>query len=73
MLVSFNYVLTPMLSDLGLTQAQASVALSIPSIASLLIVFLAGRLGDSLGHRLVLTWMRVAFMVGISLLSDVFT
>ena len=41
MLVSFNYVLTPMLSDLGLTQAQASVALSIPPIASLLIVFLA--------------------------------
>jgi MFS family permease len=63
-LASFNYMLTPMLSDLGLTQAQASVALSIPPIASLLIVFLAGRLGDSLGHRLVLTWMSVAFMAG---------
>ena len=63
-MASFNYMLTPMLADLGLTQTQASVALSIPPIASLLVVFLAGRLGDRLGHRLVLTWMSVAFMAG---------
>jgi len=61
---SFNYVLTPMLADLGLTQAQASVALSIPPIASLLIVFLAGRLGDRRGHRTVMLWMSVAFITG---------
>jgi MFS family permease len=63
-MASFNYMLTPMLADLGLTQAQANVALSIPPIASLLVVFLAGRLGDRLGHRLVLTWMSVGFMAG---------
>ena len=68
-MASFNYMLTPMLADLGLTQAQASVALSIPPIASLLIVFLAGRLGDSLGHRLVLTWMSVAFMAGSAVVA----
>lgn len=68
-MASFNYMLTPMLADLGLTQAQASVALSIPPIASLLIVFLAGRLGDSLGHRLVLTWMSVAFMAGSAIVA----
>lgn len=61
---SFNYVLTPMLADLGLTQEQASVALSIPPIASLLVVFLAGVLGDRRGHRTVMLWMSVAFIVG---------
>ena len=69
MLASFNYMLTPMLADLGLSQSQASVALSIPPIASLLIVFLSGRLGDRLGHRLVLTWMSVAFMAGSAIVA----
>lgn len=68
-MASFNYMLTPMLADLGLTQQQASVALSIPPIASLLVVFLAGRLGDSLGHRVVLTWMSVGFMVGSAIVA----
>lgn len=63
-IASFNYMLMPMLSDLGLTQDQASIALSIPPIASLLVVFLAGGLGDRRGHRTVLTWMSVAFIVG---------
>ena len=35
---SLNFMLTPMLDDLGLTEAQAGTALAIPSIASLLIV-----------------------------------
>lgn len=63
-LASFNFMLTPMLADLGLTQQQASIALSIPPIASLLVVFLAGRLGDRRGHRTVMTWMSVAFVAG---------
>lgn len=63
-LASFNYVLTPMLADLGLSQSQASLALSIPPIASLLVVFLAGGLGDRRGHRTVMLWMSVAFIVG---------
>ena len=63
-LASFNYMLTPMLDDLGLSQEQAGVALSVPPIASLLVVFLAGRLGDCRGHRTVMTWMAVAFITG---------
>lgn len=66
---SFNYMLTPMLSDLGLTQDQARVALSIPGTASLLVVFLAGGLGDRRGHRTVMTWMAVAFIVGSLLVA----
>lgn len=64
---SFNYVLTPMLDDLGLTQQEAGVALTIPAIASLLVVFLAGRLGDRRGHRTVISWMSIAFIVGSAL------
>ncbi len=63
-LASLNYMLLPMLTDLGIDQTGASVALSIPSIGSLLVVFLAGRLGSSRGHRTVITWMGMAFVVG---------
>lgn len=66
---SFNYMLTPMLADLGLSQEQASVALSIPPIASLLVVFLAGALGDRRGHRTVMTWMSVGFIVGSAVVA----
>ncbi len=64
---SLNYLLTPMRSDLGLTQDQTSIALAIPSIASLLIVFAAGRLGDRRGHRTVVLWMSVLFIIGSAL------
>lgn len=64
---SLNYLLTPMRADLGLSQDQTSIALAIPSIASLLIVFLAGRLGDRRGHRTVVLWMSVLFIVGSAL------
>jgi MFS family permease len=55
---------TPMLADLRLNQAKASVALARPPLASLLVVFVAGRLGDHRGHRRIMTWMAIAFMVG---------
>lgn len=68
-LASFNYVLTPMLSDLDLDPDQASIALAIPWIASLLVVFVAGNLGDQLGHRTVITWMSVAFITGSAIVG----
>jgi DHA2 family methylenomycin A resistance protein-like MFS transporter len=66
---SFNYMLTPMLDDLGLTQEQVSVALSIPSVAALLVVFVAGLVGERRGHRTVITWMSVLFVVGAVLVA----
>ena len=68
-LASLNFVLTPMLADLGIDEQGASLALSIPSIASLLVVFLAGRLGDRRGHRTVIMWMSVSFMLGSAIVA----
>ena len=68
-LASLNYILTPMLADLGIDEQGASLALSIPSIASLLVVFLAGRLGDRRGHRTVIIWMSVSFMLGSAIVA----
>ena len=66
---SFNYMLTPMLDDLGLSQDQVSVALSIPSVAALLVVFVAGLVGERRGHRTVISWMSVLFVIGALLVA----
>ncbi len=66
---SFNYMLTPMLDNLGLSQDQVSVALSIPSVAALLVVFVAGLVGERRGHRTVISWMSVLFVVGALLVA----
>lgn len=61
---SFNYILTPMLADLNLTNDQVSTALAIPSIAAILVVFVAGLLGDRLGQRKILRIAVAFFVVG---------
>ncbi|MGI9197784.1 MAG: MFS transporter [Candidatus Nanopelagicales bacterium] len=63
-IASLNYVLTPMMSDLGIDPEDADIALAIPSIASLFVVFLAGMLGDRRGQRTVIAWMSALFIAG---------
>ena len=72
---SINYIVTPMIEDLGLTSEQGDLVLAVPWLASLLIVFVAGRLGDRLGHRRIITWMSIAFMAGSAIfaVADGFT
>ncbi len=66
---TLNYMLTPMLDELGLSQEDASVALTIPWVASLLVVFAAGRLGDRRGHREVISWASVVVILGSVLVA----
>ena len=66
---SINYILTPMIEDLGLTTQQGNLALAVPWLASLLIVFVAGRLGDRLGHRRIISWMSLAFVAGSAIFA----
>ena len=61
---SLSFLLTPMVQGIGLTTEQAALALAVPSIGSLLIVFLVGRLGDCRGHRRVIIGASVPFIVG---------
>lgn len=61
---SLTFTLSPMINELSLTSEQSDTVLAIPSIASLFVVFLAGRLGDRLGHRRIIIWASAAFIVG---------
>lgn len=63
-LASYNYMLPSMLADLGLTTEQGDLALKIPSLGALLVVFVAGRLGDRLGHRRVILVAGIGFVIG---------
>ena len=63
-LASFTYMLPAMLADLGLSSEQGSLAMKVPSLAALLMVFVAGRLGDRLGHRRVILALGTVFIAG---------
>lgn len=61
---SLTFLVTPMLDDLGLSSEQGAVALAIPSVGSLLVVFVVGRVGDALGHRHVIVAASTTFVAG---------
>lgn len=66
---SFDYVLTPMLADLGLSTDAGNVILKVPSLAALLIVFVAGRIGDRIGHRKVILALSTTFALGCLIIA----
>lgn len=61
---SFNYVLNYMLDDLNATESQSDMLRQIPSIAALLVIFVAGAIGDRLGARRVMLACCVLFIIG---------
>ncbi len=61
---SFNYVLNYMLADLDATDSQSDMIRQIPSIAALLVIFVAGAIGDRLGARRVMLVCCVLFAAG---------
>lgn len=61
---AYNYILSPMLDDLGASEGQSSLLRQLPSIATLFVVFLAGVLGDRFGDRTMLGISAVGFTLG---------
>ena len=61
---SLNYVLPAMVSDFQATASEEAACRQISSIASLLVVFIAGVLGPRLGERKVLMASAALFVVG---------
>lgn len=61
---SLTFLVEPMANDLGLGDDAVSTLLAIPAIASLIVIFLAGRAGDRLGHRETLVALGASFTLG---------
>ena len=61
---SFNLVLNDMLQDLNATDSQTDMARQIPSIAALLVIFVAGSVGERLGARRVMLACTALYAIG---------
>lgn len=61
---TFDYMLGAMQADLGFTLDAGTVALLVPAVGGLTVVFLAGTLGDDLGRRRVVIAGATTFAVG---------
>lgn len=61
---SSTYVIDPAAEDFGLDSSQATLLKFIPSLATILVVFVAGLLGDRLGRRRAITWGTMAMVIG---------
>lgn len=59
-----TFLIEPMSEDLSLDDETVTLVLAVPSIASLLVIFIAGQLGDRLGHRRTLIAASVGFALG---------
>lgn len=66
---SLTFLVEPMANDLGLADGSVTTLLAIPAIASLIIIFLAGRTGDRLGHRETLLALGAVFTFGAVLVA----
>ena len=64
---SLTLMLAPMLEALSLDDDDAQTALVLPAIGSLLVVFVAGHMGDRWGHRRVIIGAGAIFVAGSAL------
>lgn len=63
-----TFLITPMANDLGLDDDQVDIALSLPGVGSMIVIFVAGRLGDRLGHRPIILGAGIGFVLGSMIL-----
>lgn len=66
---SLNYVIPAMAQDFDATSSQEAAWRQISSIASLLVVFVAGVLGSTLGERRVMLASSVIFVAGAIIMA----
>ena len=59
-----TFLVEPMAEDLDLSDAAVELVLVVPSIAALLVVFIAGRAGDKFGERQAIVIAGVIFTAG---------
>ena len=64
-----TFLVTPMSEDLGLDDGEVEDILVIPSVASLLVIFIAGQAGDRLGHRKTIIISGAGFTLGALILA----
>ena len=64
-----NYVIGPLSADLGATRDQTRLLRELPSIATLLVVFLVGAWGTKLGPRRVIGASAAVFTAGCALMA----
>ncbi len=66
---TYNFVIHPMLEGLGASESQSSLLRQLPSTAALLVIFLAGVLGNRWGERRVITICAIGFTTGTALVT----
>lgn len=64
-----TFLAEPMVEDLGLSDEAVERALITPTIASLLVVFIAGRAGDRFGQRRTIVAAAAVFAIGAVVLA----
>lgn len=70
MAAGLTFLVAPMSESLDLSDEVVENLLAIPSVASLLVVFSAGQLGDRLGQRRALVFAAIVFIVGAGTLAS---
>ena len=66
---SFNYILVDMLQGLGSSGSQSDVARQMPTVGALLVIFVAGALGQRLGSKRVLLACSALYVLGSCLVA----
>ena len=66
---SFNYILNDMLRDLNATDVQSEIARQMGSVGALLVIFIAGAMGQRLGSRRVLLACSAIYAIGCAVVA----
>lgn len=66
---SLNYMLPAMVAEFGASEEESQLLRQVSSLAALLVVFLAGVMGERLGDRRVMVGSALLFVVGSVLVA----